>query len=158
MWLYTSTSVQEKALVTWVRVAEKSVKRALNLYNLRYLIIFIYIIYLYMILVRFRLLKLKSIYLLWEHRTKLVAERSYHLPSGQVFLLWNVTVRRHSELGLYFAARGYARKLQQEFCLLTCGRNSCGVIINHSSTLPGRAHKATQQPTLVCGRLASFWR
>jgi len=73
------------------------VKRVLNLYNLRYLIIFIYIIYLYTILVRFRQLKLKSIYLLWEHHIKLVAERSYHVPSGQVFLLWNVTVRRHSE-------------------------------------------------------------
>jgi len=72
-----------KALVTWV--AEKSVKRALNLWDLLRLTIFIYIIYLHTILVRFRLSELKSIYLLQEHYIKLVAERSYHLPCGQAF-------------------------------------------------------------------------
>ena len=76
-----------EALVTWVKVAKKSVKEALNLQDLLRLIIFICIIYLHAILVRCRLLGLKSIYLLWEHHTKLVAEYSYSLPYGQAFLL-----------------------------------------------------------------------
>jgi hypothetical protein len=70
-----------------LRVAEKSVKGALNLQDLLCLTNFIYIIYLHTILVQLRLLELKSIYLLWEHYTKLVAERSYHLPCGQGILL-----------------------------------------------------------------------
>jgi hypothetical protein len=47
-----------------IRVAEKSVKGGLNLQDLLCLTIFIYIIYLLTILLRFRLLGLKSIYLL----------------------------------------------------------------------------------------------
>jgi NADPH:quinone reductase-like Zn-dependent oxidoreductase len=45
-------------------VAKKSVKRALNLQDLLCLTVFIYIIYLLTILLRFRLPGLKSIYLL----------------------------------------------------------------------------------------------
>ena len=85
---YASTSMQRQALVTsWVRVAEKSVKGALNLQDLLYLIIFIYIIYLQMILLWFRPLGLKYIYLLWEHHTKSIAERSYSLLRGRVFTI-----------------------------------------------------------------------
>jgi hypothetical protein len=62
-----------------VRVAKKSVKGAPNLQDLLCLTIFIYIIYLHAILLQFRLLGLKSIYLLREHHTKSVAESSYSL-------------------------------------------------------------------------------
>ena len=85
---YASTSMQRQALVTsWVRVAEKSVKGALNLQDLLYLVIFICIIYLQMILLWFRPLGLKYIYLLWEHHTKSIAERSYSLLRGRVFTI-----------------------------------------------------------------------
>jgi hypothetical protein len=69
------------------RVAEKSVKRALNLQDLLCLTVFIYIIYLLTILLRFRLLGLKSIYLLREHHTKSIAESSYSLLRGSDFSL-----------------------------------------------------------------------
>jgi hypothetical protein len=69
------------------RVAEKSVKRAPNLQDLLCLTVFIYIIYLPTILLRFRLLRLKSIYLLREHYTKSLAESSYSLLRGSDFSL-----------------------------------------------------------------------
>jgi hypothetical protein len=67
--------------------AKKLVKRALNLQDLLCLAIFIYIIYLLAILLRCRLLGLKSIYLLREHHTKSIAERSYSLLRGSDFSL-----------------------------------------------------------------------
>jgi hypothetical protein len=71
----------------YIRMAEKSVKRGLNLQDLLYLTIFIYIIYLLTILLRFRLPGLKSIYLLREHHIKSVAESSYSLLRGREFSL-----------------------------------------------------------------------
>jgi hypothetical protein len=67
-------------------MAEKSVKEALNLHDLLRFIIFIYIIYLHTILLQFRLLGLKSIYLLREHHIKFIADRSYSLLRGRDFL------------------------------------------------------------------------
>jgi hypothetical protein len=55
---------QSPCLLHESRVAEKSVKGAPNLQDLRSLTILIYIIYLYTILLRFRPPGLKSIYLL----------------------------------------------------------------------------------------------
>jgi hypothetical protein len=80
--IYKYVYTKGKPLLYKSRVAEKSIKGALNLWDLLCLTNFIYIIYLYMILVWLRLLELKFIYLLQEHYTKLVAERSYHLPCG----------------------------------------------------------------------------
>jgi hypothetical protein len=70
-----------------MRVTKKSVKRALNLQDLLCLTVFIYIIYLLAILLRYRLPGLKSIYLLREHYTKSIAERSYSLLRGSDFSL-----------------------------------------------------------------------
>jgi uncharacterized membrane protein YqaE (UPF0057 family) len=70
-----------------MRVAKKSVKRAPNLQDLLCLTVFICIIYLPTILLRFRLPGLKSIYLLWEHHTKSLAESSYSLLRGSDFSL-----------------------------------------------------------------------
>jgi hypothetical protein len=70
-----------------MRVAEKSVNRAPNLQDLLCLTVFIYIIYLPTILLRFRLPGLKSIYLLREHHTKSLAESSYSLLRGSDFSL-----------------------------------------------------------------------
>jgi hypothetical protein len=78
--LYISTSRH-------MRVAKKSVKRAPNLQDLLCLTVFICIIYLPTILLRFRLPGLKSIYLLWEHHTKSLAESSYSLLRGSDFSL-----------------------------------------------------------------------
>jgi hypothetical protein len=59
-----------------MRVTKKSVKRALNLQDLLCLTVFIYIIYLLAILLRYRLPGLKSIYLLREHYTKSILRGS----------------------------------------------------------------------------------
>jgi hypothetical protein len=84
MQLYASTSVQ---CPRHIRVAEKLVKGGLNLQDLLCLTIFICKIYLLTILLRFRLPGLKSIYLLWEHHTKSIAESSYSLLWGREFSL-----------------------------------------------------------------------
>jgi hypothetical protein len=76
-------------------LAKKSIKGALNLQDLQSLTIFIYIIYLYTILLRFRPPELKSIYLLWEHYTKSIAESSYSLSTGEGSWQSNVPPRRH---------------------------------------------------------------
>jgi hypothetical protein len=70
-----------------MRVAKKSVKGGLNLQDLLCLTIFIYIIYLLTILLPFRLLGLKSIYVLRKHHTKSIAESSYSLLWGREFSL-----------------------------------------------------------------------
>jgi hypothetical protein len=85
--LYASLSVKAKPSLHKSRVAEKSVKRAPNLQDLLCLTVFIYIIYLLTILLRFRLPGLKYIYLLWEHHTKSIAEFSYSLLRGSDFSL-----------------------------------------------------------------------
>jgi hypothetical protein len=82
--LYASTSMQYPR---HMRVAEKSVKGGLNLQDLLCLTIFIYIIYLPIILLQFRLPGLKSIYLLREHHIKSVAESLYSLLRGREFSL-----------------------------------------------------------------------
>jgi hypothetical protein len=92
--LYANTSVQSPR---HMRVAKKSVKGGLNLQDLLCLTIYIRIIYLQTILLRFRLLGLKSIYLLREHHTKSIAERSYSLLRGQGFFPSNLPARSHPE-------------------------------------------------------------
>jgi hypothetical protein len=82
--LYISISIQCRY---YIKVAEKLVKGGLNLQDLLYLTIFIYIIYLLTILLRFKLPRLKSIYLLWEHHTKSIAKSSYSLLWGREFSL-----------------------------------------------------------------------
>jgi hypothetical protein len=82
-----SVCVKAKPSLHKSRVAEKSVNRAPNLQDLLCLTVFIYIIYLPTILLRFRLPGLKYIYLLWEHHTKSIAEFSYSLLRGSDFSL-----------------------------------------------------------------------
>jgi hypothetical protein len=96
MRLYVHISIQRQSPRHMSQeLAEKSVKGALNLQDLRSLTIFIYIIYLYTILLRFRPPELKSIYLLWEHHTKSIAKSSYSLPTGEGSWQSNVPPRRH---------------------------------------------------------------
>jgi hypothetical protein len=84
MRLYMYISVQRQSPRHMSQeLAKKSVKGVLNLQDLQSLTIFIYIIYLYMILLQFRPPELKSIYLLWEHHIKSIAESSYSLPTGE---------------------------------------------------------------------------
>jgi hypothetical protein len=83
--IYESVCAKAKPSLYELRVAKKSAKRAPNLQDLLCLTVFIYIIYLLTILLRFRLPGLKSIYLLREHHTKSIAERSYSLLRGRDF-------------------------------------------------------------------------
>ena len=99
--IYEYVYTKAKPSLYELRVAKKLVKGALNLQDLRSLIIFIYIIYLYTILLWFRPPGLKSIYLLWEHHTKC-------REGGMLFdaLLWAVNWWAGSALYISYGCRG----------------------------------------------------
>jgi hypothetical protein len=108
-----------------MRVAEKSVKRAPNLQDLLCLTVFIYIIYLPTILLRFRLPGLKSIYLLREHYTKSLAESSYSLLRGSDFSLQISLPGVIPNTGLSAALRWKPRKTRWEFLPFNGGPRIC---------------------------------
>jgi hypothetical protein len=122
--IYESVYIKAKPLLYKSRVAKKSVKRAPNLQDLLCLIVFIYIIYLLTILLRFRLPGLKSIYLLREHYTKSIAERSYSLLRGRDFSIQislpGVIPETYCPLFLIFAVPDEVWLATQRFQSDTC--------------------------------------